>query len=113
MRAGERVWAVSDSIVRGFRLKCRQYLIDGRGSNRRSPIGRATGLILITGVCSMALREFSARTELNLYFRMSSTGTRRSVFVSDLSFMVAQVSFNYVLRQKILSFLLQHSWLIT
>lgn len=45
MRAGERVWAVSDSIVRGFRLKCRQYLIDGRGSNRRSPIGRATGLI--------------------------------------------------------------------
>lgn len=56
------------SIVR-FRLKCRQYLIDGRGSNRRyTDCSSKEGLILITGVCFMALRERRARNRIKSVF---------------------------------------------
>lgn len=56
------------SIVR-FRLKCRQYLIDGRGSNRRyTDCSSKGGLILITGVCFMALRERRARNRIKSVF---------------------------------------------
>lgn len=76
------------SIVR-FRLKCRQYLIDGRGSNRRyTDCSSKGGLILITGVCFMALRERRARNRIKSVYACVCVCVYMRVYIGHASFFV-------------------------